>query len=221
MRAAHRVSVVMLALGVLLSAAPVHAQGLVGGIAVDSATGMRLPCVDVTLEDTTGRVVARDLTTYDGTFQFDAPARGAYRYRFSAWHHVPVIGPTEMLDPSSERARMYQLAFVNDQQQKRKLWPDTVDSPPGAPRDPAKSRIAYPKELLDKGIEGTVTVHYAVDSAGSVIGPSIRVISATDPRFERPVSSWLQSVQLEPARRAGQPSCALMLNQPFNFSVKP
>jgi TonB family protein len=212
---------ITLVAAVLVVAAPVHAQGLVGGIAVDSATGMRLPCVDVALEDTTGRVVARGLTTYDGAFQFDAPARGAYRYRFSVWHHIPVVGPTEMLDPSSERARMYQLAFVNDQQQTRKLWPDTVDSPPGAPRDPGKSRIAYPKELLDKGIDGTVTVHYAVDSAGSVIGPSIRVISATDPRFEPPVSSWLQSVQLEPARRAGQPSCALMLNQPFNFSVKP
>ena len=206
---------------VLVTAAPVHAQGLVGGIAVDAATAMRLPCVDVTLEDTTGRVVARDQTTYDGTFQFDAPAAGAYRYKFSVWHHLPVAGPVEMLDPSSERARIYQLTFANDPQQQRKLWPDTADSPPGAPRDPARARIAYPKELLDKGIEGTVTVHYAVDSTGAVIGPSIRVISTTDPRFEPPVSTYLQSVQLEPARRAGRPSCALMMNQPFNFSVKP
>jgi len=205
----------------LVVAAPVHAQGLVGGIAVDSATGMRLPCVDVTLEDTTGRVVASTQTTYDGTFQFDAPARGAYRYKFSLWHHLPVAGPTELLEPSSERARMYQLAFANDPQQTRKLWPDTADSPPGAPRNSAHARIAYPKELLDKGIEGTVTVHYAVDSTGMVIGPSIRVISATDPRFEPPVSAYLQSVQLHPARRAGRPACALMLNQPFNFSVRP
>jgi TonB family protein len=205
----------------LVVAAPVHAQGLVGGIAVDSATGMRLPCVDVTLEDTTGRVVARGQTTSDGTFQFDAPTRGGYRYKFSVWHHLPVVGPTEMLDPSSERARMYQLAFANDPQQKLKLWPDTADSPPGVPREPRRASIRYPKELLDKGIEGTVTVHYAVDSTGSVIGPSIRVIAATDPRFEPPVSAYLQQVQLEPARRAGRPSCALMLNQPFNFSVKP
>lgn len=210
-----------LTLGLLLAAAPVHAQGLVGGIAVDSATGMRLPCVDVTLEDTTGRVVAREQTTSDGTFQFDAPARGAYRYKFSVWHHLPVAGPVEMLDPSSERARMYQLAFTNDPGTKLKFWPDTADSPPGLPRDPGQARIRYPKELYDKGIEGTVTVHYAVDSAGSVIGPSIRMISATDPRFEPPVSAFLQEVQLAPARRAGRPSCALMLNQPFNFSVKP
>jgi len=208
-------------LALLFVAAPLRAQGLVGGIAVDSATGARLPCVDVALEDTTGRVVAREQTTYDGTFQFDAPAKGAYRYRFSVWHHQPVAGPMELLEPTSERARMYQLAFTNDPQQKLKLWPDTADSPPGPPRDPSQARIRYPKDLHDKGIEGTVTVRYAVDSAGVVLGPSIRVLSATDPRFEPAVTAYLQDVRLAPARRAGQPACALMLNQPFNFSLGP
>ena len=206
-------------IALLLAAAPLRAQGLVGGVAVDSATGVRLPCVDVTLEDTTGRVVARDQTTYDGTFQFDAPAKGAYRYRFGVWHHLPVVGPTELLAPTSERARMYQLAFTNDPRQKLKLWPDTADSPPGPPRDLSQARIRYPKELYDKGIEGTVMVRYAVDSAGVVLGPSIRVLSATDPRFEPAVTSYLQDVRLAPARREGQPACALVLNQPFNFSL--
>jgi TonB family protein len=212
---------ITLSLALLVVAAPLHAQGLVGGIAVDSATGMRLPCVDVALEDTTGRVVAREQTTTDGTFQFEAPARGAYRYRFTVWHHVPVVGPVEILDPSSERARMYQLTFVNDPQQTLKLWPDTADSPPGPPRERSQARIRYPQELYTKGIEGTVTVQYAVDSAGTVYGPSIRVISATDPRFEPAVTAYLQDVRLVPARRAGRPSCALLLNQPFNFSIKP
>ena len=205
----------------LMSAVPLHAQGLVGGIAVDSATGMRLPCVDVVLEDTTGRVVARTQSTTDGTFQFDAPARGAYRYRFSVWHHHAVAGPIELLDPSSERARMYQLAFANDPQQKLKLWPDTADSPPGPPVERSQARIRYPQELHAKGIEGTVTVHYAVDSLGAVYGQSIRVVSATDPRFEPAVITYLQDVRLEPARRDGRPSCALVMNQPFNFSLKP
>jgi hypothetical protein len=46
------------------------------------------------------------------------------------------------------------------------------------------------------------------------------VTSAKDPRFEPAVTTFLQQVQLTPARRDGQPACALMLNQPFNFSVK-
>ena len=212
---------ITLVAALVVVAAPMHAQGLVGGVAVDSATEMRLPCVDVTLEDTTGRVIATTQTTKDGTFQFDAPARGAYRYKFSVWHHLPVAGPVEMLEPSSERARIYQLAFANDPQQKLKLWPDTADSPPGLPRDPGRASIRYPKELYAKGIEGSVTVQYAVDSLGMVYGPSIRVISATDRRFEPAVTAFLQDVRLAPARRAGQPSCALMMNQPFNFSLKP
>jgi TonB family protein len=212
---------VTLPIALLFATAPLHAQGLVGGIAVDSATGMRLPCVDVVLEDTTGRVIARTQTVNDGTFQFDAPARGAYRYRFSVWQHQAAIGPVENLDPSSERARMYQLAFVSDPAPHLKLWPDTTDSPPGAPLDARKAVIRYPKELYTKGIEGTVTVHYAVDSLGLVRGQSIRVIRATDPRFEPAVTSFLQDVQLAPARRDGQPACALMLNQPFNFKIKP
>jgi len=60
-----------------------------------------------------------------------------------------------------------------------------------------------------------------VDSLGVVYGPSIRVISATDPRFEPAVTSYLQDVRLLPPRRAGRPACALMMNQPFNFSIKP
>jgi TonB family protein len=205
----------------LFIAAPLQSQGLVGGFAVDSATGMRLPCVDVALEDTTGRVVARTQTATDGMFQFDAPARGAYRYKFSVWHHHAVVGPTELLDPASEQARIYQISFSNDPEQSLKLWPDTTDSPPGPPRDRSKARIRYPQELYTKGIEGTVIVQYAVDSLGLVHGPSIRVIRATDPRFEPAVTAFLQDVQLEPARRGGRPACALMLNQPFNFSLKP
>ena len=205
----------------LFAATSLPAQGFVGGIAVDSATGMKLGCVGVTLEDTTGHAVAHRQTNMDGTFEFDAPARGAYRFRFDVWHHQPVVGPFEMLEPASERARMYQLAFANDPTTRLKLWPDTADSPPGLPRDPARSVIRYPKELHDKGIEGSVIVQYAVDSLGLVHGPSIRVISATDPRFEPPVTDYLLAVRLAPARRAGRPVCALMMNQPFNFSLKP
>jgi TonB family protein len=208
-------------IALLFVAAPLDAQGLVGGVAVDSATGMRLPCVDVALEDSTGRVVARTQTFADGTFQFDAPARGAYRYKFSVWHHLPVVSPIEMLEPTSERARMYQVAFRNDSAQRLKLWPDTADSPAGLPRDPERAPMRYPKELLQKGIAGSVTVNYAVDSLGFVLGQTIRVVAATDPRFEPPVIDYLQRVQLAPPRRGGKPACALMLNQPFNFSIKP
>ena len=40
-------------------------------------------------------------------------------------------------------------------------------------------------------------------------------------KFEPAVITYLQDVRLEPARRDGRPSCALVMNQPFNFSLKP
>jgi TonB family protein len=63
-----------LVLASLLAAAPLHGQGYVGGFVLDSATNTPLPCLQVSLVDTTGRVVARQLTTGEGQFQLDAPA---------------------------------------------------------------------------------------------------------------------------------------------------
>lgn len=195
------------------------AQGLVGGLAVDSATLARLPCVDVTLVDTTGRVVAQGQTSNEGTFQFDAPARGAYRYRFDVWQHLPIVGPVEVLDPSSEQARMYELTFAPTRREKLKLWPDTTDSPPGAPRKGTPAALRYPAQLREKGIPGEVIVHYAVDSTGRVQAPSIRVRESTDPRFSVAVTNFLREVQFEPARRGGKPVCALVLSQRFGFGT--
>lgn len=203
----------------LFVAAPLQAQGLVGGLAVDSATGARLPCVDVALIDTTGRVVAQSQSNNEGTFQFDAPAHGAYRYRFEVWQQLPIVGPVEVLDPSSEQARIYELTFAPARRGKLKLWPDTTDSPPGAPRKGTPVALRYPAELRDKGIPGQVIVHYAVDSAGRVQVPSIRVHQSTDPRFSVAVTNFLREVQFEPARRNGKPVCALVLYQLIGFGT--
>lgn len=100
-----------LTLALLLVAAPVHAQGYVGGYTVDSATSEPLPCVEVALVDTSGCVVTRQLSVNDGMFQLDAPPRGVYRLRFSVWYHEPLVGPGEELEPIMERARKYALAF--------------------------------------------------------------------------------------------------------------
>ena len=203
---------IVLCFALLCAVSPVYGQGLVGGVAVDSATSARLPCVDVTLEDTTGRIVAHTQTDLAGTFQFEPPSRGTYRYRFSVWYHAPMFGPMQMLDPSTERAQTFHLAFVPVTPAKIRLWPDTADSPPGPPL----VRGSLP-QIPTRGTPGTVTMTYAVDSTGRVHERSIRVVAATDSLMVPPIASFLKSVVLHPARRDGEPVCALMLNQPFNF----
>ena len=202
----------VLCIALLCAVPPLHAQGLVGGVAMDSATGTRLPCVDVTLEDTTGRIVARTQTDLEGVFQFDPPSRGAYRYRFSVWFHAPMFGPTQMLEPSTERAQTFQLSFVPFMPGKLRLWPDTSDSPPGPPREPGRV-----PQIPSRGAPATVTMSYAVDSTGRVERKTIRAVAATDSLLVLPIVAYLGSVVLHPARRDGQPVCALVLNQPFNF----
>jgi TonB family protein len=208
---------ITVSLALLVAGAPLYAQGLVGGIAVDSATGAKLPCVDVVLEDTAGHVVARDRTSEDGAFQFDAPARGAYRYRFEIWQHEPVVGPVELLEPTTERARIYQLAFAVAPRTKLKLWPDTTDSQPGPPVDMKRAVVRWPKELHEKGIEGEVLVDFNVDSTGRVEPQTIRIRRSSHPLFAMEVTNYLNNLVLSPARRDGRPVCALMLDFPFNF----
>ena len=64
---------ISLSIALLCVAAPLSAQGYVGGFVLDSATKAPLPCVVVALLDTAGHAVARQLTIDNGAFQFDAP----------------------------------------------------------------------------------------------------------------------------------------------------
>ncbi len=201
--------------------APLRAQGFAGGIVVDPGSGARLPCVDVALEDTTGHVVARSKTNGEGIFQFDAPERGTYRYRFSIWNHAPIATQAEPLEPTTEQARTYRLSFALEERPTSKARLDTVDTPPGPPREKDRSLMRYPIGLRESGIQGDVLVNYLVDSAGWVYRPSIRVLRSTHHEFSRAVTTFLERAQLTPARSGGQPVCALMLDVPFTFRLGP
>ena len=76
----------------LLSSAPLRAQGLFAGVLVDAKSRTPLPCVDVALEDSAAHEVAHARTAPDGAFQFDSPPSGSYRPRFSTWQHPPAYG---------------------------------------------------------------------------------------------------------------------------------
>jgi TonB family protein len=208
-------------MGVLLAlfaSAPLHAQGLFAGVLVDPNTMMRLPCVEVALEDSAPHEVAHVLTASDGAFQFDSPANGSYRPRFSIWGYAPAYGAFETLDPTAERERVYQIDFGPRTTRRLKFWPDTVDSPPGKPLNPRKAPLHYPDSLRRHGVEGTVQVQFVVDSAGWVVQPTVRVTKSTHDEFARAVTGFLREVQFEPARRAGRPVCAMVM-EPFTFEM--
>jgi len=205
----------------LVSAAPLNAQGVFAGVLVDAKTSAPLPCVDVSLEDSSAHEVAHALTASDGVFQFDSPAKGSYRPRFSVWSRAPVYGAYETLDPTADRARTYQVDFSEETHYGRKSWSDTTDSPPGDSHFRfSRNGLNYPKELRNTPIDGDVTVRYAVDSTGRVVQPSIVMLRSSHPAFAAEVVKYLHGALITPARRNNRPVCALVISYDFTFTLR-
>lgn len=197
-----------------------HAQGIFAGMLVDPKLKTPLPCVEVALEDSAAHEVAHVRTAADGAFQFDAPPAGSYRPRFDAWHHAPVYGAFETLDPKSDHERVYQIDFGAATNSGVKYWPDTTDSPPGKPLNSDKVKIRYPWTMRKVGYAGTVRMRYVVDSAGWVARPTLQVLESPMRDFTEEALRYLRKAQFEPARRAGRPVCALMVDQPITFELE-
>ena len=178
-----------------------------------------LPCVDVALEDSAAHVVAHAQTADDGAFQFDSPPSGSYRPRFSAWYHPPAYGAFETLDPTAERARLYQIDFGPDEKGGRKFWPDTTDSPP----EPPEPQQAVPS-LSAGAQEGfPSTERYGCAFCGQCrVGRAAHYSGAEihSGRLHFGGAADLHVVHFEPARRDGRPVCAMIVDQPFTFSVE-
>ena len=208
----------------LCVAAPLHAQGYVGGFVSDSLTAAPLPCVQVALLDTAGRVVSQQLTRSDGAFQLDAPPRGTYRLRFFVWSHEPLLGPAEELEPTMERGGKYVLDFQPgpDPKQWRRAPSDTAGAaPPGPPLNVKTAPLPYPRDLREAGVQGEVTVNFLLDSTGRVVPSTVRIVKSTHHAFTAAVRKHLDAVQFAPAQFDRHPACALMLDWPFTFRLGP
>jgi TonB family protein len=211
-----------LSLALLCVAVPASAQGYIGGHLLDSATASPLPCVQVSLLDTAGQVVARQMSSSDGAFQLDAPPRGAYRLRFFIWAHDPMLGPVELLEPSTERARKYLLTFREEskpQRWQRSQLDTAADAPSGPPMNPKEVSLRYPQELRLSGVQGDVTAHFVVDSTGRVVPMTVQIVRSTHHEFTNVVRKYLEKVQLQPARLDHRPVCTLKRDWPFTFRL--
>jgi len=206
----------ILPLALLLVARVTAAQGIVG-VVTDSATNEPLPCVDVTLQDSVGHVLQRALTAADGSFRLEAPA-GPRSLEFAVWHRLPV--KREMLSGDGAGLPLhYALTFEPAPALPPIFWPDTADSPPGRPLEMRPMRNLG--QLVQRGEPAMAVVRYVVDSTGKVDRASIRVLESSHKDWERSVVGYLRDVRYEPARRNGQPVCALEYGTPFNFNAHP
>lgn len=77
----------------------------------------------------------------------------------------------------------------------------TVDEPVVALHGPEPR---YPAALRAAGVEGTVRLHFVVDSAGAVVGASIRASAATQDAFVAPAVAAIREWRFRPARLDGR-----------------
>ncbi len=62
----------------------------------------------------------------------------------------------------------------------------------------------YPAALRAAGVEGTVRLHFVVDTAGAVVGTSIRASAATQEAFVAPAIAAILQWRFRPARLDGR-----------------
>jgi TonB family protein len=76
----------------------------------------------------------------------------------------------------------------------------------------------YPPDLLARGVQGTVTVRFVVDTSGAADVGSIDVVDSSDPQFSASVRAALPRMRFSPAKLNGQ-RVRQMVEQPFRFNV--
>jgi len=91
-----------------------------------------------------------------------------------------------------------------------------VDS--AAVRDPRSAAPAYPPDMEARGINGSVTVRFVVDSTGLVDVSTVKVLATTNESFARAVRAAMPLMRFRPAM-IGPRAVRQMSEQDFAFKV--
>ncbi len=90
--------------------------------------------------------------------------------------------------------------------------PFRYDKPP---RPILTSAPVYPRELLEKGVQGAAQVVFLIDPTGHTRDVVVR--EATHPKFGAATAAMIAAWEFEPAQKNGQPSWAMLsMRQKFN-----
>lgn len=85
-------------------------------------------------------------------------------------------------------------------------------------RSRASAAPAYPPELIEKHIEGSVVVRFVVDTTGFPDTASFAVMRATDERFVKSLREVLPRMQFSPAK-IGPVKVRQLVEQTFSFRI--
>jgi protein TonB len=77
----------------------------------------------------------------------------------------------------------------------------------------------YPATLRERGIEGSVTLRFVVDTAGRVEPASVVVVASTHDLFAVAARATLPTLRFTPAAAGGRPVRQLV-ELPFTFEIR-
>jgi TonB family protein len=100
--------------------------------------------------------------------------------------------------------------------------PCTGDCPPRILNEAEIEREVtrqYPPLLRDAGVGGTVVVQLTVDSTGTVVPGSLRVVRQEHPEFDAPALRVLAGMRFSPARLNGE-AVPVTIEIPLTFSAR-
>lgn len=76
----------------------------------------------------------------------------------------------------------------------------------------------YPEILKQAGIEGRVMLQFVIDTTGHVERNSLKVLSSTNPLFDRPSMEAVAASVFRPGRISGR-AVRVLVRQPVNFNL--
>ena len=95
---------------------------------------------------------------------------------------------------------------------------NAVNAPPIAVLADSTDQPFYPDGMRLAEIEGDVTAEFIVDSVGHIDNSSIRIVTTSDARLTKSVTTWLTGRRFSPARKDGR-AMAARTSQDFHFGL--
>ena len=159
----------------------------------------------------------------------EGPDRGLGRIAFEAAPSIPAGGVEAVVPGVAEETTVaggdtsrFSAAGLGAMALPRKeeVAVTELDVDSAVVRDPLSAAPEYPPSLLSKGISGSASVRYVVDTLGVVDTISYRVVAATHVDFAAAVRRALPGMRFRPAIQRGH-KVRQWVEQTFNFRIAP
>ena len=195
-----RTSRVLLILLVLVVPARLMGQ-TIAGVVKDLSTNKTVGAARVALVDDSARVVATTIAdSATSTFYLDAPHAGRFRVLLFV-SGISFVSPPESLSAAQSVEREFRVPSLSYANEAVYFASDVTK--PVQPLHP-NAAPRYPDQQRSKGVTGSVTVTFVVDTTGRCEQKTTQVLRSTNAQFTSAVQAALPAMRFSPAELDGK-----------------